>query len=177
MSAGDGKHKHTLLPANPANNCFGCGGENARGMKLTFEQDDEAKRIRGTFALGAEYEGGPGYLHGGIIATVLDEVMGKVSRFRNLRAVTAELNIEYLRPVPVGRMLRVEGFETGMVGRNISIQGEIWDAESNQLLARAKGRFVTLLEGDVRNLEARAARGKAAAEKTAKDSAVVTAQD
>jgi uncharacterized protein (TIGR00369 family) len=177
MSAGDGKHKHTLLPANPANNCFGCGGENARGMKLTFEQDDEAKRIRGTFALGAEYEGGPGYLHGGIIATVLDEVMGKVSRFRNLRAVTAELNIEYLRPVPVGRMLRVEGFETGMVGRNISIQGEIWDAESNQLLARAKGRFVTLLEGDVRNLEARAAREKAAAEKTAKDSAVVTAQD
>jgi uncharacterized protein (TIGR00369 family) len=123
-------------------------------MKLTFEQDDEAKRIRGTFTLGAEYEGGFGYIHGGIIATVLDEVMGKVSRFRNVRAVTAELNIEYLRPVPVDRMLRVEGFETGMTGRSISIQGEIWDATSNQLLARAKGRFVTLREWDVRNLEA-----------------------
>jgi uncharacterized protein (TIGR00369 family) len=170
-------HKNTLLPPNAANNCFGCGDRNARGMRLTFEQDDEAKHIRGTFALGAEYEGGVGYIHGGIIATVLDEVMGKVSRFRNVRAVTAELNIEYLRPVPVDRMLRVEGFETGMVGRNISIQGEIWDATSHQLLARAKGRFVTLLDGDVRNLEAKAAREKAAAEKAAKESAVATTKD
>lgn len=171
------EHKRTLLPANPANNCFGCGGENARGMKLAFEQDDEAKRIRGTFALGREYEGGFGYIHGGIIATVLDEVMGKVSRFRNVRAVTAELNVEYLRPVPVDRMLRVEGFETGMVGRNISIQGEIWDAASNQLLARAKGRFVTLLEGDVRNLEARAAREKAASEKAARETTAAATRD
>jgi uncharacterized protein (TIGR00369 family) len=127
-------------------------------MKLTFEQDDEAKRIRGVFSLPAEYEGGSGYIHGGIIATVLDEAMGKVTRFRGLRAVTAELNIEYLRPVPVDRMLRVEGFETEMTGRNIFIQGEIWDAAGGALLARAKGRFVTLREWDARNLEAKAAR-------------------
>jgi uncharacterized protein (TIGR00369 family) len=153
-----------LLPPNPTNNCFGCGDRNARGMKLTFEQDDEARHIRGVFSLGAEYEGGPGFIHGGIIATVLDEAMGKVSRFRQVRAVTAELNVEYLRPVPVDRMLRVEGFELEMKGRSLLIQGEIWDAATNYLLARAKGRFVTLLESDVRNLEARAAREKAAAE-------------
>jgi acyl-coenzyme A thioesterase PaaI-like protein len=94
---------------------------------------------------------------------VLDEAMGKVSRFRHVRAVTAELNIEYLKPVPVGRMLRVEGFETEMAGRNIFIQGEIWDAANGTLLARAKGRFVTLREWDARNLEAKAAREKSAA--------------
>ena len=95
-----------LLPPNPTNTCFGCGGANERGMKLTFEQDDDAKRIRGRFALGAEYEGGKGYIHGGMIAVVLDEVMGKVCRFRGVRAVTAELNLEYLRPVKVDAMLR-----------------------------------------------------------------------
>ena len=153
-----------LLPPNPKNNCFGCGDRNARGMKLTFEQDDVARHIRGVFSLGAEYEGGPGFIHGGIIATVLDEAMGKVSRFRNVRAVTAELNVEYLRPVPVDRMLRVEGFELEMKGRSLLIQGEIWDAETSHLLARAKGRFVTLLESDVRNLEAKARREKAASE-------------
>jgi uncharacterized protein (TIGR00369 family) len=157
-----------LLPPNPKNNCFGCGDRNARGMKLTFEQDDEAKHIRGVFALGAEYEGGPGFIHGGIIATVLDEAMGKVSRFRQVRAVTAELNVEYLRPVPVDRMLRVEGFELEAKGRSLMIQGEIWDAATNYLLARAKGRFVTLLESDVRNLEAKARREKDAAETAAK---------
>ena len=63
-------------------------------MQLTFEQDEAARRIRGMFRLGAEYQGGAGFIHGGIIATVLDEVMGKVSRFRDVRAVTAELSIE-----------------------------------------------------------------------------------
>src|ERR1700734_2614719 len=156
-----------LLPPNPTNICFGCGGANAGGMKLTFEQDDSAKRIRGAFKLGAEYQGGPGFIHGGIIATVLDEAMGKVCRFRKVRAVTAELNVEYLQPVPVDRMLRVEGYELEMKGRSLSIQGEIWDATTNQILARAKGRFAPLHESDVRNLEAKAAREKAAAESAA----------
>jgi hypothetical protein len=62
-----------LLSPNPTNICFGCGGANARGMKLTFEQDGNTKRIRGAFKLAAEYQGGPGFIHGGIIATVLDE--------------------------------------------------------------------------------------------------------
>ena len=131
----------------------------------------------GRFALGSGIRRRHGYVHGGIIATVLDEVMGKVSRFRNVRAVTAELNVEYLRPVPVDRMLRVEGFETGMVRAQHLIQGEIWDAASNQFLARAKGRFVTLREGDVRNLEARAAREKAASDKAAKETTAAATQD
>ena len=80
-----------LLKPNPENICFGCGGANARGMQLTFEQDDASNKIRGAFRLGPEYQGGTGFIHGGIIATVLDEVMGKVCRFRGVRAVTAEL--------------------------------------------------------------------------------------
>ena len=90
-----------LLTPNPTNSCFGCGGANPRGMHLTFEQDDATRRIRGAFKLGAEYQGGGGFIHGGIIALVLDEAMGKVNRFRGVRAVTAELMIEYIRPVPV----------------------------------------------------------------------------
>jgi uncharacterized protein (TIGR00369 family) len=105
-----------LLKPNPTNLCFGCGGANERGMLLTFEQDDDAKRIRGNFRLGAEYQGGAGFIHGGIIATVLDEVMGKVCRFRGVHAVTAELTIQYLKPVPVDADLIVEGHEVEMTG-------------------------------------------------------------
>jgi uncharacterized protein (TIGR00369 family) len=132
-----------LLKPNPTNLCFGCGGANERGMLLTFEQDDAAQRIRGNFRLGAEYQGGAGFIHGGIIATVLDEVMGKVCRFRGLRAVTAELTVEYLKPVPVGVDLVVEGYETEMTGRNLFMAGEIRNV-AGQVLARGKGRFVII---------------------------------
>jgi uncharacterized protein (TIGR00369 family) len=132
-----------LLKPNPENKCFGCGGANARGMQLTFEQDDTANRIRGAFRLGPEYQGGAGFIHGGILATVLDEVMGKVCRFRGVRAVTAELGIEYLKPVPVDADLLVEGYEIEMNGRNIHIAGEIRD-QAGQLLARGRGRFVII---------------------------------
>ena len=132
-----------LLKPNPENVCFGCGGANAQGMQLTFEQDDAAKRIRGKFRLGAEYQGGPGFIHGGIIATVLDEVMGKVCRFRGVRAVTAELDIKYLKPVLVDVDLVVEGYETELTGRNLHLVGEIRDA-SGTLLAQGRGRFVII---------------------------------
>jgi uncharacterized protein (TIGR00369 family) len=131
------------LEPSPANACFGCGGANPRGMKLAFEQDDAARRIRGLFRVGAEYQGGPGFVHGGIIATLLDEVMGKVGRFHNARTVTAELNVEYLRPVPVDEDLLLEGWEVDRKGRNLYHVGEIRDA-SGVLLARGKGRFVEI---------------------------------
>ena len=132
-----------LLPPNSTNICFGCGGANARGMKLTFEQDDSTQRIRGAFKLGAEYQGGAGFIHGGIIATVLDEAMGKVSRFRGVRAVTAELIVEYLKPVPVDAPLLIEAYEVEKTGRNLHYVGEIRN-QAGDLLARGRGRFVVI---------------------------------
>ena len=66
------------------NPCFGCGEANPRGMHLEFDRDEERRRIVGRFRLGAEYQGGTGFIHGGIIALVLDEVMSKVSRFSDV---------------------------------------------------------------------------------------------
>jgi uncharacterized protein (TIGR00369 family) len=132
-----------LLTPDPANNCFGCGGANARGMRLTFEQDEAARRVRGRFSLPADYQGASGYIHGGIIATLLDEVMSKVNRFRCARAVTAELNVEYLRPVQVGQDFVIEGWETDAQGRNLFLRAEIRDT-AGKVLARGKGRFVNL---------------------------------
>ncbi len=131
------------LAPNPANKCFGCGGDNAGGMKLTFEQDNVNRRIVGRFVLGERYQGGGGFAHGGIIATVLDEAMGKVCRFRQVRAVTAELTVEYLKPVNVQREIVVEGRETEQKGRNLFMTGEIRN-ETGEVLARGRGRFVVI---------------------------------
>lgn len=131
------------LEPNPTNKCFGCGGDNAGGMKLTFEQDNANRKIVGRFVLGERYQGGAGFAHGGIIALLLDEAMGKVCRFREVRAVTAELSVEFLKPVAVDKEIVVEGRETEMNGRNLFITAEIRN-ENGDVLARGKGRFVVL---------------------------------
>jgi len=133
------------MAPNPTNRCFGCGGANDAGMKLTFEQDNGKRRIVGRFVLGERYQGGGGMAHGGIIATLLDEVMGKVCRFREVRAVTAELNVEYLKPVNVENEIVVEGWETEQKGRNLFHVGEIRNL-AGDVLARGKGRFVIIVE-------------------------------
>jgi len=132
-----------MLAPNPANKCFGCGGDNAGGMKLTFEQDNVNRKIVGRFVLGERYQGGGGFAHGGIIATLLDEAMGKVCRFREVRAVTAELAVEYVKPVNVQSEIVVEGRETEQKGRNLFMTGEIRDG-AGEVLARGKGRFVVI---------------------------------
>ncbi len=131
------------LEPNPANKCFGCGGDNSGGMKLMFEQDNTNRKIVGRFVLGERYQGGGGFVHGGIIATLLDEAMGKVCRFREARAVTAELTVEYLKPISVDEQILVEGRETGQKGRNLFIAGEIRN-EAGEILARGRARFVVI---------------------------------
>jgi uncharacterized protein (TIGR00369 family) len=131
------------LAPNPANKCFGCGGDNASGMQLTFEQDNVGRRIVGRFVLGERYQGGGGFAHGGIIALLLDEAMGKVCRFREVRAVTAELAVNFLKPVSVEQEIVVEGREIDQKGRNLFMAGEIRN-ESGEVLARGRGRFVMI---------------------------------
>ena len=131
------------LEPNPSNKCFGCGGDNAGGMKLTFEQDNVKRRIVGRFVLGERYQGGGGFAHGGIIALLLDEAMGKLCRFREVRAVTAELSVEYLKPVSVDKEIIVEGHEARQEGRNLFLVGEIRN-EAGEVLARGQGRFVVI---------------------------------
>lgn len=131
------------LDPKPDNPCFGCGGANAHGMKLAFEQDDARQRIVGRFRLGEAYQGGSGFLHGGIIAVLLDEAMGKAARFYGEPAVTAELRIEYKRPIRVNSEIVVEGFVTRRDGRQLYHEGEIRN-EAGELLARGEGRFVII---------------------------------
>jgi len=131
------------LEPNPTNKCFGCGGDNPGGMKLTFEQDNANRKIVGRFVLGERYQGGGGFAHGGIIAMLLDEAMGKVCRFREARAVTADLTVEYLKPVSVEQEIVVEGRETEQKGRNLFMAGEIRN-EAGEILARGRARFVVI---------------------------------
>jgi len=138
-------HGHTIQKhlKQPLNRCFACGKDNPEGMRLKFYFDPGAKYALCDFKLARRYQGPPGHAHGGIIATILDEAMGKVNKLRNVVALTKEMDIEYLKPVPLGKRLTVRGFEKQVEGRRHTNIAEILNPEG-EVLARSTGTFIAI---------------------------------
>ena len=125
------------------NYCFGCGTSNPDGMRLRFTYDEERDCFVCKFRLGKRYTGPPGHCHGGIIATILDEAMGKVNKLRHVVALTSEITVNYLKPVPLNRPLRVESREVKVTGRKHINMAEILN-EKGEALARSQGLFIAI---------------------------------
>jgi uncharacterized protein (TIGR00369 family) len=92
------------------------------------------------------FEGPVGYLHGGIIATLLDEAMSKSVRTRGLTAMTRQMEINYLRPVHSEAPIRVEGRLIRSEGRKHWSEARIIDARGHAL-ADGKGLFIEVRSG------------------------------
>jgi uncharacterized protein (TIGR00369 family) len=125
------------------NYCFACGHSNPDGMRLKFSFDEAGKRFISRFRLSKRYTGPPGHAHGGIIATILDEAMGKVNKIREVIALTRDIEIDYLKPVPLGKPLRVESWELRVRGRRHINTAEILN-QRNEVLARGRGTFIAI---------------------------------
>lgn len=125
------------------NTCFGCGADNPEGMRLRFHLDEERKRFIGRFRIAKKFQGPPGHVHGGIIATILDEAMGKVNKLRHVIALTRNMEVEYLKPVPLSQPLVVEGWEVRVRGRRHTNAAEIRNQQGD-VLARSKGLFIAI---------------------------------
>src|SRR6516225_10948633 len=138
-------HGHAPHPSiKPRRNgCFACGKDNPAGMQLKFFLDESARQAICKFKLARRYTGPPGHAHGGIIATILDEAMGKVNRFRNVLALTSSMEIRYLKPVPLGKILTVTGYEQTVEGRKHVNVAEISN-EAGEVLARSTGTFIAI---------------------------------
>lgn len=125
------------------NYCFACGKDNPEGMHLKFVLDRERKRFVSNFRLSKRFTGPPGYCHGGIIATILDDAMSKLNKLRDVIAATSELKIQYLKPVPLRIPLRVESRELQKRGRRLVHTAELLNQEG-EVLARGRGVFVII---------------------------------
>ena len=125
------------------NHCFVCGPDNPGGMRLKFVLDEERQTFVCRFRLSKRYTGPPGHCHGGIIACILDDAMGKVNKLHQVVALTREMTVEYLKPVPLHKPLRVEGREIEKSGRTHVNAAEILN-EKGEVLARSKGVFIAI---------------------------------
>jgi uncharacterized protein (TIGR00369 family) len=119
--------------------CFACGRANPKGLHLAFrfEGDDYVC----DFTPAKEYQGWTDIVHGGIVATVLDEVMTRLLWEKGLNAVTAELHIRLKRPVPVGQSATARARLIGSRRRIYETEAELTLADGT-LAATAHGKFM-----------------------------------
>lgn len=132
--------KLTPLAHSAQNCCFGCGEANETGLRLKFLLAADGTVVC-TTTIASAFQGHPGFLHGGIIATLLDETMSKSVRAKGLAAMTRHMEIEYHRPVPSQTAIRMQGRVTRSEGRKHWAEAHIFDSDG-KLLAGAKGLFV-----------------------------------
>ncbi|MFH1085337.1 MAG: PaaI family thioesterase [Chloroflexota bacterium] len=122
--------------------CFLCGVENPIGLKVAFYGDDD-DRVVVRFVPRDEHQGYPGVMHGGLLCALLDETIGRTLVRRDLWAMTVELNVRFLKPVPVGQELTVIGEVQRLRSRTLEGKGEVRLADGT-LAVSAEAKYILL---------------------------------
>ncbi|WP_341473840.1 PaaI family thioesterase [Desulfofundulus thermobenzoicus] len=121
--------------------CFACSPRNPIGLHLRFSMDGDTCRT--TFTPREEHQGWNGCMHGGLISTLLDEVMAQWLWRQGISAMTAEMTTRFSRPVPIGVPVNVES-------RLVEHKGRLWALSARVILpdgraaARATAKFLTV---------------------------------
>jgi len=120
------------------NRCFACGKDNPIGLKLEFNTEEEY--TVSTLNFRNDFAGWENMVHGGILSTVLDEVMVKSAGVNGFKCVTGELNVRYKSPCITGKEYKLRGKVTGINKRLIFTEGEILDIDGN-IIASGTGKM------------------------------------
>lgn len=130
------------MPDAPNRGCFACGEENPIGLRLRFSYGDGYAEAR--FTPEPVHQGYPGLLHGGLVATLLDEAMAHAVVASVGPAVTGELRVRLRgRGVTLGEPVVVRGRIVERRGRLVRAEAELV-ARDGAVLARAEGKFMQL---------------------------------
>jgi acyl-coenzyme A thioesterase PaaI-like protein len=125
--------------------CFVCGQRNPYGLHLHFRLEGDS--VVADFQPREEHQGFPGVIHGGIVAAVLDEALGRTSLLGNNRewTLTGRLEVRYRRYVPYGPLLRVRAKLGTERRRMLQASGVLTMADDESMvLAEGQGTFLPL---------------------------------
>lgn len=122
-------------------NCFICGVDNPHGLKVEF-YNMENNMVSCLIDFKSEYQSYPGRVHGGIISTLFDELMGRVLWVNqpNKLAVTTTMSVKFRKPTPYNQKLKAIAYFDKFGSRMYSAIGKLYD-ENNTLLAEATGNY------------------------------------
>lgn len=128
------------LPAHH-NHCLGCGPDNPHGHRLHARRHGDGVAASHTFD--ERHVGAPGIVHGGAVATVIDDLYGFLLYLVGTPAVTRQLTVDYLAPVLIGTTYRLKAGVTGREGRKLLVAGGLTGPDGRSV-ATSTAVFVTV---------------------------------
>lgn len=131
----------TQIPSHFAH-CFGCGELHPTGLHLVAHVGNGAD-ITAEFTVTENHQGAPGLAHGGLLSLAFDEALGKLMWLLRAPAVTARLETDFLKPVPIGTVLHITAEITGQVNRKVYSEavGRL-NGPDGEIAVRAAALFV-----------------------------------
>lgn len=141
MPSDENKSSATSNPlASTANRCFVCGPGNPAGLNIRFRL--EGGVCRAEFTPNDSHVGYDGVIHGGILFSLLDDVMANVIFLQGERCFTAKAEVRYRQPLPVGTPVRLEGWQQRRKGRLAMLEGRVIHQDEDTVVAEATGSFM-----------------------------------
>ncbi|MFX0015312.1 MAG: PaaI family thioesterase [Promethearchaeota archaeon] len=122
-------------------NCFGCSSTNKYGLQLQFYLSGDNECFT-ECKISDQYCGFNGFVHGGIITTLLDEVAAWtiISQLFKI-AITHEITTRYLNPVPTNTIIRVAAEIVSFNEKVVDVRSKI-TSENGLLLAEADSKWL-----------------------------------
>jgi uncharacterized protein (TIGR00369 family) len=133
--------------------CFACGELNAHGMHLDLHTSPAGSWTE--TVVGVDFQGWEAVAHGGIVCTILDEVMAWAVIGQGTWGVTARLNVAFRKPIRTGQPIRAEGWVVQRDRRAVRAHGRVIDGASGEILANGESTFVAVPEAQLERLKAR----------------------
>ena len=130
------------MEINFSEKCFVCGKNNADGLHLDIHRDNEKKAAWAEIAVPDKFCGWEGIIHGGIISTLLDEIMAYSAFTHDEKGVTGEISVRFRKPMPSNKTVKVEGAVESEKGRILYTAGKI--TLDGILIAEANAKMVRL---------------------------------
>jgi acyl-coenzyme A thioesterase PaaI-like protein len=129
---------------NDNHRCFVCGDKNPDGLSLDFRLDRDRGESEATVIFPERFQGWEKIVHGGLLATVLDEAMIKAAWAGGARSVTGEITVRYIKPAKVEIPYRLTGRLTGSRGKIVLAESELLE-EDGEAVARATGKLLRVI--------------------------------
>ncbi len=123
--------------------CYACGKKNENGLHLEFLFFEQERIIETTFLPSSFHQGWEGVVHGGIIATVMDEAMAKLIHFLGYHALTASLDIRFKDAAKTLESLKVRAEVTRFTKRLIFAKA-VANREDGKLIAEAHAKLMMI---------------------------------
>ena len=121
--------------------CFGCSVKNPIGLQLHFTMIEDVCQCN--FIAQEEHQGWNGYMHGGLIATLIDETMGQWLWMHDIAAMTAEITVRYSHPVPIKVPLTIEASKVEEKRNVYLLEGKILLPQA-KVAVRATSKFMAV---------------------------------